>query len=134
MFIQGNLLRTIGWELTSPMALRNCSKEISEEPGYIGVFVGERNVVKLQNTTVNYQKKYPTSQGLQCFFMYGKMEVTGLIEIIPLICILTIQGQCPLFLHSEFHLRGTVKTAAVTVGFMADSTLFTEIEGNIFFV
>ena len=57
MFIQGNLLRTIAWELTSPMALRNCSKEISEEPGYIGVFVGEQNVVKLQNTTVNYQKK-----------------------------------------------------------------------------
>ena len=33
---------TIAWEAASQIALRNCSKEVREEPGYIGVFVGEK--------------------------------------------------------------------------------------------
>ena len=33
--------------------------------------------------------------------MYGKMEESGLIEIIPLMCILAILGQNALFLHPE---------------------------------
>lgn len=34
--------------------------------------------------------------------MVGKMEESGLTDIISLICILTIQGQYPVFLHPEF--------------------------------
>ena len=34
--------------------------------------------------------------------MYGKMQEPGLIEIIPLICILTIDGQYLVLLHPEF--------------------------------
>ena len=33
--------------------------------------------------------------------MYGKMPECGLIEIIPLICSLTLLGQYPIFLHPE---------------------------------
>ena len=33
--------------------------------------------------------------------MYGKMEESGLIEIIPLMCILATLGQFALFLHPE---------------------------------
>ena len=33
------VLKTIAWETLSQMALRNCSKEVVEETGYIGIFV-----------------------------------------------------------------------------------------------
>ena len=33
--------------------------------------------------------------------MSGKMQESGLTEIIPLICTFTIQGQYPVFLHPE---------------------------------
>ena len=33
--------------------------------------------------------------------MYGKMPESGLLEIIPLICALTLQCQHPAFLHPE---------------------------------
>ena len=33
--------------------------------------------------------------------MYGKSQESGLTEIIPLICNLTIQGQYPVFIHPE---------------------------------
>ena len=36
---------TIAWEAASQIALRNCSKEVREEPGYIGVFVGGKKYV-----------------------------------------------------------------------------------------
>lgn len=34
-FYSENLLRTIAWETASERALRNCSEEVKEEPGYI---------------------------------------------------------------------------------------------------
>ena len=34
--------------------------------------------------------------------MYGKMQESGLTEIIPLICTSAIWGQCPVFPHPEF--------------------------------
>ena len=33
------VLKTIAWETLSQLALRNCSKEVVEETGYIGIFV-----------------------------------------------------------------------------------------------
>ena len=42
----GALLRTIAQETASQIALRNCSKEVREKPGYIGVFTGKNKKVK----------------------------------------------------------------------------------------
>ena len=47
---------TIVWETGSQTALRNCSEEIREEPVYIGVFTGKKNVVKHQKITANHKK------------------------------------------------------------------------------
>ena len=33
------ILKTIAWETLSQLALRNCSKEVVEETGYIGTFI-----------------------------------------------------------------------------------------------
>ena len=44
MFYSGTLLRTIAWETASQIALRNCPKEVREEPGYIGVFAEKTNM------------------------------------------------------------------------------------------
>lgn len=33
------VLKTIAWETLSQLALRNCSKEVVEETGYIGTFI-----------------------------------------------------------------------------------------------
>ena len=41
--------------------------------------------------------------------MYGKMQESWLIEIIPLIYILTIYSEYPVFLHPEFLSRCTIK-------------------------
>ena len=37
-FFGGPLLRSIDWEPAFHRALRNCSKGLSEEPGYTGTF------------------------------------------------------------------------------------------------
>ena len=36
MFYSGTLLKTIAWDTASQIALRICSKEVREEPEYIG--------------------------------------------------------------------------------------------------
>ena len=41
--------------------------------------------------------------------MYGKMQESWLTEIIPLIYILTIYGEYPVFLHSGFPSRCTIE-------------------------
>ena len=45
--------------------------------------------------------------------MHGKMQEFGLIEIIPLICILTIWGQNTTFLHPEFPWGAQLGVTAV---------------------
>ena len=45
--------------------------------------------------------------------MHGKMQESGLIEIIPLICILTIWGQDTTSLHPEFPWGAQLGVAAV---------------------
>ena len=42
MFYLIILLRTVAWDSASQTALRNCSKEIREDPGYRGVFAGDK--------------------------------------------------------------------------------------------
>ena len=53
LFYLGSLLRTIVWETAVQIALRNCSEEVREEPGYtpgcfyfvrLFVFVGRKKM------------------------------------------------------------------------------------------
>ena len=37
-----SLPRTVAWESAFHLALRNCSKEVKEEPGYRGIFTGRK--------------------------------------------------------------------------------------------
>ena len=55
--------------------------------------------------------------------MYGKMPECGLIEIIPLICSLTLLGQDPIFLHPESPQGAQLGVAAVADGLMAGISL-----------
>jgi len=50
--------------------------------------------------------------------MYGKMRESGLIEIIPLISTLTIEGQYPVFLHHESLQGATLGVTVVAKGLM----------------
>ena len=43
------LLRTITWESAFQLALRNCSKEVKEEPGYSGIFTGRKKKLMQSN-------------------------------------------------------------------------------------
>jgi len=38
----GDLSEETPWDTASHTAPRNCSKELREEPGYLGVFTGEK--------------------------------------------------------------------------------------------
>ena len=57
MFYLVVLLRTNSQETASLIALRNSSKGVREEPGYIGDFVGKKqHVVEHQKITANHTK------------------------------------------------------------------------------
>ena len=45
--------------------------------------------------------------------MYGKMQESGITEIIPLICTSAIWGQHPLFSHPEFPQAAPLWVAAI---------------------
>ena len=45
--------------------------------------------------------------------MYGKMQESGLTEVIPLMCTLAIWGRYPVFSHPEFPQRSPQGVAAV---------------------
>ena len=51
------------------------------------------------------------------------MQESGLIEIIPLICSLTLLGQYPIFLHPESPQGAQLGVAAVAAGLMAGISL-----------
>ena len=50
--------------------------------------------------------------------VYGEMQAFGLIEIIPLICTITILGQYLVFLHPESPQRAQWPAAMVADGLM----------------
>ena len=57
---------------------------------FLLLLLENKHVVEYQNTTTNH-KNSQTSQVnyFCCFSLYGRMQESGIIEIIPLICILT---------------------------------------------
>ena len=65
--------------------------------------------------------------------MFGKIQESGLNEMIPLIYILAIQGQYPIFLHSEFPSRCTIRGQLHRLmSSQSQYSVFTEMAGNIF--
>ena len=83
----GILLRTIAWETAFQIAVRNCSKEVKYETGYIGAFLFCFVLFLLKNIThvVEYQKIAPNHerQTLKDFSAFlGKMQECGLTEMI----------------------------------------------------
>ena len=61
--------------------------------------------------------------------MYGKIQESGLIEIIPLICTIAVQGQYPGLSHPE-SLQGAPLGAAVVARWL-QHPLFTDMAGSI---
>ena len=57
MFLGGTLLRTITQDTACQITLRNCSKEVREEPRYIGIFAENKTKAR-----VIKQKDYCKSQ------------------------------------------------------------------------
>ena len=55
--------------------------------------------------------------------MNRKMEESGLIEIISLICTLTLKDQCPALAHPESSLDALLGIAARTEGLVAGTYL-----------
>ena len=55
--------------------------------------------------------------------MYGKVQESGLTEIIPLMCTLAIWGQYPPFFHPEAPQGAPLGLAAVAEGLMAATSL-----------
>ena len=54
--------------------------------------------------------------------MYGKMQESGVIRIIPLICNLAIWGQYPVFLHPESPQGAQLGAATVADGLMVPTS------------
>ena len=53
-----------------------------------------------------------TSQIKEFSAFYGKMQESGLIEIIPLICVSALLGQYPVFSQPEFPQGSTLGVVA----------------------
>ena len=83
--------------IASQIVLQTLSKRQRRSQNIQEIFV------KITSQIVKYQKiaakEKQTSQvnGFNIFSVYGKMQVSGLNEIIHVIFILTIQGPCPVF-------------------------------------
>ena len=99
------------------MALRNQSKEVREEPGYIEILrrnPGSWNIEKLLLITENQ-----TSQVNELNVFLCMIQGYRPLEIIPFICTLTVLGQCPPFLHPESPHGAQLTLGAVAAGLMA---------------
>ena len=91
MFYSGTLLRTIAQETASQIALRNCSKEEREEPGYTGVFTGKKaktkttttktHVVKHQKITANHKKHAFQVNDFSVFLSMGRCKSLGSLKL-----------------------------------------------------
>ena len=97
MFYSGILLRTIALETASQVAGRNCSKEVREEPGYIEVCAekmktkkGATHEIKHQKITANHTQKSQLQLMISVLSSYEKVQESGLTEVIPYMCILTV--------------------------------------------
>ena len=69
--------------------LRDCSEEIKEEPGYIGVLQQRPGSQNIKISLLVKENQVSQLRNLALlYYVYGKMQKSGLSEIIPLICTL----------------------------------------------
>ena len=84
MFYSVALRKTIAPETASQTALRDCSKEVREEPGYIGVFAGKQNktehVVEHQKITANHKELTSQVNDFSAFLCMGKCKSLSLLK------------------------------------------------------
>ena len=60
MFCSGTLLKTVDQKAAFQIALRNCAKEVREEPGYIENFAEkQKHVVEHKKITANHKTQAP---------------------------------------------------------------------------
>ena len=92
MFYLGALLTEdcAARETALQTALRSSSKERKEEPGYMGDFAGKKNVLKNQKITATQKKPRHLKLVILVLSMYKKMQESGVIEMTPSMCVLTI--------------------------------------------
>ena len=62
--------------------------------------------------------------------MYGKMQESGVIEIIPFVCTSALWGQFPVFLHPESPQGAQLGTAAVAEGLVAATSYVNRVENQ----
>ena len=64
MFYSANLLKTYAHDIASQIQLRDCSKEVREEPGCTAVFANKLRVVEHQKINANKRNTpYRIAQG-----------------------------------------------------------------------
>ena len=80
MFYLGTLLRTIAWETVPQITLRNCSKEVREEPRYIGVFAENKikaHIIKHKKITANHKSQASQVNVFVLFYVWEDTRVWG---------------------------------------------------------
>ena len=82
MFYLGNLWRTIAWEIASQIGLRDCTKELTEEPWYIVVSLAKKKKKKVKHQKNRAKDKSQTSQvnDFSAFLFMGRCESLGLLK------------------------------------------------------
>ena len=80
----------------SQITLRDCSKEVREESGYMGVFTGKKQkqniaqIVEHKRITANHKRQTSQVNNFSAFVYMRKMQESGFIEMIRLIWFLNI--------------------------------------------
>ena len=99
MFYSVDLLRTEAREAVSQLALRDCSEEVREQPGYIGILNLKPGRWNIERLPLMKETRHLKLMNLVFFYvleeLFYVLPESGLMEIIPLICILAIQHQYP---------------------------------------
>ena len=80
MFLGGTLLRTITQGTACQITLRNCSKEVREEPRYIGIFAENKIkalVIKHKKITANHKSQASQVNVFVLFYVWEDTRVWG---------------------------------------------------------
>ena len=85
MFYSVALRKTIAPETASQTALRDCSKEVREEQGCIGVFAENKqtnkHVVEHPKITANHKKQTTQVNDFSAFLCMGRYKSLGSLKL-----------------------------------------------------
>ena len=79
----GTLLRTIAWETASQIALRDCSEEEREEPGYTGVFAEKKHLIRYEESTANHKNQTSQVDACRAFLCTGRCRSLVSLKLFP---------------------------------------------------